>query len=138
MLFLEDNHVKEPQFKFYDTKDNSSLMNNSTIKLAKKKGGKMEDKYLDENSTSNLKVNQNLSKLQDPIELNFQIDARIILATCILIIGIVILIIGATVIYDAVNFFVCLMIAIILYVIYIIICYVYSDVLEYFSNVRTF
>lgn len=30
------------------------------------------------------------------------------------------------------------MIAIILYVIYIIICYVYSDVLEYFSNVRTF
>lgn len=98
----------------------------------------MEDKYLDENSTSNLKVNQNLSKLQDPIELNFQIDARIILATCILIIGIVILIIGATVVYDVVNFFVCLMIAIILYVIYIIICYVYSDVLEYFSNVRTF
>ena len=60
-MFLEDNYVKQVQFKFYDTKDNSSLLNNSTIMVAKKKNGKLEEKYLDENSTSNLKVNHHLA-----------------------------------------------------------------------------
>ncbi len=96
-MFLENNYVKEAQFKFYDTKDNTSLLNSSTIMVAKKKNGKLEEKYLDENSTSNLKVNHNLSELQKPIELNFQIDARMILASCLLVIAIVILVLGATI-----------------------------------------
>lgn len=41
IMFLQQNYIKEPQFKFYDTKDESSLMNNSTIRLAKKKHGKI-------------------------------------------------------------------------------------------------
>lgn len=40
-MFLEENYIKDAQFKFYDTRDNSSLLNNSTIGLAKKKYGKM-------------------------------------------------------------------------------------------------
>jgi len=46
-MFLDENHVKDPKFKFYETKDNSSLLNNSTIMVAKKKSGKIEEKYLD-------------------------------------------------------------------------------------------
>lgn len=83
-------------------------------------------------------MNHHLSELQKPIELSFQIDARMILATCLLIIGIVILIVGATIFESQTDFFICMMIAIILYVFYILICYIYSDLLEYFSNVRSF
>ncbi len=59
--------MSDAQFKFYDTRDNSSLMNNSTIKLAKKKKELIGERYLDENSTANLRVNENLCRLQEPI-----------------------------------------------------------------------
>jgi hypothetical protein len=42
-------------------------MNNSTIKLAKKKKELIGERYLDENSTANLRVNENLCRLQEPI-----------------------------------------------------------------------
>jgi hypothetical protein len=61
-----------------------------------------------------------------------------ILATCLLIIAVVILILGATIFESQTDFFICLMIAIILYVCYILICYIYSDLLEYLSRVRSF
>jgi hypothetical protein len=57
--------VKDPQFKFYDTKDHNSLLNTSTVGLVKKRS--KNDMYLDEASTSNIQLNGTLSKLQDPI-----------------------------------------------------------------------
>lgn len=55
--------MKNPKFKFYDPKDQNSLLNTSTVGLMKKKVSKSE-MYMDEASTSNIQLTGTLAKLQ--------------------------------------------------------------------------
>jgi hypothetical protein len=93
--------------------------------------------YLDEASTSNIQLNNTLIKLQDPIEINLDVGAKIILATFILALGVTVLGLGIHFGNGTdVIFFVCLMVFIFMYIIYLLMCYIYNDVLEYLYNVR--
>jgi hypothetical protein len=93
--------------------------------------------YLDEASTSNIQLNNTLIKLQDPIEINLDVGAKIILATFILALGVTVLGLGIHFGNGSdVIFFVCLMVFIFMYIIYLLMCYIYNDVLEYLYNVR--
>jgi hypothetical protein len=93
--------------------------------------------YLDEASTSNIQLNNTLIKLQEPIEINLDVGAKIILATFILALGITVLGLGIHFGNGTdVVFFVCLMVFIFTYIIYLLMCYIYNDVLEYLYNVR--
>jgi len=67
------------------------------------------------------------------------VDSKIILATFILALGITVLILGIHFGNGTdVIFFVCLMGFIFLYIVHLLMCYIYNDILEYLYNVREF